>query len=343
MSNASAERRADAAFVAELEALHFHPVWDRFKKITPLRPQASDPPFIWHWREIEPLLDRAVAEVGMEDVERRAIIMVNPAFGGETITAGNLIAAFTVLDPGDRARPHRHTFAAIRFAVRAEGAATIVDGRRCEMRFGDLILTPPMCWHGHINASDRRIVWFDAANLPLVRGMDANFFEAAHPAEGQFWSADRGEEDSWSSAGLLAAEQGREAANSPKYHYPGSDVRRMLACMRPGSDGARTVRYVNPLTGLPAMQALDCSALRLSRSSPTRMKRVTHNNICLVASGTGRSTIGDRRFEWSQNDVFTIPHWTWVTHEAIDDEADLFVVSDRVVYEQLGLLREELQ
>ena len=343
MSNASAEHRADAAFVAELEGLHFHPVWDRFKKITPLEPQASDRPFIWHWRAIEPLLDRAVAEVGMEDVERRAIIMVNPAFGGETVTTGNLIAAFTVLNPGDRARPHRHTFAAIRFAVRAQGAATIVDGRRCEMRFGDLILTPPMCWHGHVNASDQRIVWFDAANLPLVRGMDANFFEAAHPAEGQFWSADRGEEDSWSSAGLLAAEQGRVAANSPKYHYPGSDVRRMLSSMPPGSDGARTVRYVNPLTGLPVMQALDCSALRLSRSSPTRMKRVTHNNICLVVSGTGRSSIGDRRFEWSQNDVFTIPHWTWASHEAIDGEADLFVVSDRVVYEQLGLLREELQ
>jgi len=346
MSDATgAKGRPDAALVAELEARHFHPVWDRFKRITPLRPQASDPPFIWHWHEIEPLLDRAVAEVPIEDVERRAIIMVNPAFGGETITAGNLIAAFTVLDPGDRARPHRHTFAAIRFAVRAEGAATIVNGRRCEMRFGDLILTPPMCWHGHINTSDRRIVWFDAANLPLVRGMDANFFEPADPAEGEFWSADRGEEDTWSSAGLLAAEQAREAeaANSPKYHYPGGEVRRILASMRPGADGARTVRYVNPLTGLPAMQALDCSALRLSRFSPTRMKRVTHNSICLVVSGRGRSHIGDRRLQWSQNDVFTIPHWTWASHEAIDGEADLFVVSDRVVYAQLGLLREELQ
>src|SRR5256885_14810632 len=28
---------------------------------------------------------------------------------------------------------------------------------------GDLILTPPMCWHGHINDSDHRIIWFDAA------------------------------------------------------------------------------------------------------------------------------------------------------------------------------------
>jgi gentisate 1,2-dioxygenase len=165
------KQRSDAPFIAELEAANFHPVWDRFKKITPLRPQAVDAQFIWHWRDIEPLLNRAVAEVPIEDIERRAIIMVNPAFGGETVTTSNLIAAFTVLDPGDRARPHRHTFAAIRFATQSDGAATIVNGRRCEMKSGDLILTPPMCWHGHINDSDHRIFWFDAANLPLIRAL----------------------------------------------------------------------------------------------------------------------------------------------------------------------------
>ena len=62
-----------------------------------------------------------MSEVSIDDVERRALILVNPAFGGETVTTSNLIAAFTVLGPGDRARPHRHTFAAIRFATRAEG------------------------------------------------------------------------------------------------------------------------------------------------------------------------------------------------------------------------------
>lgn len=91
------------------------------------------------------------------------------------------------------------------------------------------------------------------------------------------------------------------------------------------------------------MPAFDCAAIRLTKSVPTRPKRVTYNSICLVASGSGRSKIGDRTLEWSQNDVFTIPHWTWASHEAIDAEADFFVVSDRVVHEQLGLLREELQ
>ena len=123
-------------FVAQLEAANLHPLWDRFRTLTPVKPQAKDPPLIWRWRDIEPFTERAVREVPIDDVERRALILVNPAFGGETVTTLNLIAAFTVLDPGDRARPHRHTFAAIRFATRADGAATIVNGRRCEMQVG---------------------------------------------------------------------------------------------------------------------------------------------------------------------------------------------------------------
>ena len=63
--------------------------------------------------------------------------------------------------------------------------------------------------------------------------------------------------------------------------------------------------------------------------------------VCLVVAGDGRSTVGDQRFEWSRHDVFTIPHWTWASHEARGN-ADLFVVTDRAIYERLDLLREEM-
>ena len=175
----------------------------------------------------------------IDDVERRALILVNPAFGGETVTTSNLIAAFTVLDPGDRARPHRHTFAAIRFATRAEGAATIVNGRRCDMQNGDLILTPPMCWHGHINESDHRIIWFDAANIPLIRQLDANFFEPGDPKStnaNQFWQVDDGDEKLWAEFGMAGADVQHAPSHSPKYHYSGAAMRRLLA------DAARRTR-----------------------------------------------------------------------------------------------------
>jgi gentisate 1,2-dioxygenase len=332
-----------SSFVAELEASHLHPLWDRYQRITPIKPQAKDAPFIWHWRDIEPFLHRSVGEVSINDIERRALIMAHPAFGAETTTTSTLLAAFTVLEPGDRARPHRHTGAAIRFATRADGAATIVNGRRCEMKEGDLILTPPMCWHGHINESDHRIIWFDAANMPLIRAVDAHFFEPGDPGNNAFWQVDQGEETLWAEAGLRAQGVAANAVNSPKYRYPGEATRRLLAAAPPGPDGMRMIRYVNPATGGAVMPTLDCYAGRLTKGAPTRSRRATYNVICLVVAGEGRSTIGGETLDWQQHDVFTIPHWSFARHEAKGGDADLFMVTDKSAFEALDLVREEME
>jgi gentisate 1,2-dioxygenase len=330
-------------FVEKLEAKNLHPLWDRYQRITPIKPQPKDAPFIWRWRDIEPFLHQSVKEVAINDIERRALIMAHPAFGDDTTTTSTLLAAFTVLEPGDRARPHRHTGAAIRFATRADGAATIVNGRRCEMKDGDLILTPPMCWHGHVNESDHRIIWFDAANMPLIRAVDAHFFEPGDPRNNSFWQVDEGEERLWGEAGLLAQGTAADGASSPKYRYPGEATRRMLTSVPRGADGMRLVRYVNPATGGAVMPTLDCYAARLDRGVASKTKRATYNVICLVVRGEGRSTIGGETFEWSQHDVFTVPHWTFARHESVGGDADLFMVTDKSAFERLDLVREEFE
>lgn len=337
----SAPRR-DAGLIAALEAADIHPLWDRYKRITPIHPAARDGARVWRWADVAPFAARAAAEVAAEDVERRALIMCHPAFDGDTATTSNLIAAFTVLEPGDRARPHRHTAAAIRFATEAEGAVTIVNGRRCAMHAGDLVLTPPMCWHGHINEGATRTVWFDAANIPLINRLDANFFEPGDPGAAAFWRVDEGDERLWAHAGLMPAGATPEPARSPKYRYPGAATRAMLAALPEGPDGARTLRYVNPTTGGPVMATLDCTAIRLGAGVATRPRRATWNQVCLVVAGEGRSTIGDATFAWSARDVFSIPHWAWASHTADGGEADLFVVADRPVFETLALARDEL-
>jgi len=311
--------RSDDELIAALERSHVHPLWDRYKRITPVAPKAKDAPMHWRWRDLEPFTERAAKEVGIEDVERRALILVNPAFGGETVTTQNLIGAFTVLEPGDKAVPHRHTAAAIRFSTRAEGAVTIVNGRRCEMKEGDLVLTPPMCWHGHINQGARRTVWFDAANMPAICSLDASFFEPGTRQDERFW------------------EVGTEGAS--EYRFPGEEMRRQLASSSVGADGAKSVRYMK--NGGSVMPTLDLFLNRIA--GRTKQRRTTHNAVCLVVNGEGRSTIGEHRFEWSRHDVFTIPHWTWASHEARGAAADLFIVTDRAIYERLDLLREEIQ
>ena len=337
--------RPDAGLIADLEASDIHPLWDRYKRITPIMPAAEDPPFVWRWKDIEPYTARAASEIAMEDAERRALIMAHPAFGGKTRTTQNLLSAFTVLEPGDKALPHRHTAAAIRFSTRAEGAVTIVNGRRCEMRPGDLVLTPPWCWHGHINESDYRIMWFDAANIPLINDLDVNFFDPGSRDRGgdnAFWDVDEGDERLWQAAGLVADGHGHTGQISPKYRYAGEDTRRMLIGMRARDDGARVLRYVNPLTGGAVMPTLDCYAMRLSKGQTTRARRATWNAICLVVSGEGKSTIGDDTITWGEHDAFTVPHWTWADHQAVSPEADLFIVTDREVHERLDVAREEI-
>ena len=304
--------RPDAGLIGALERARIHPLWDRYQRITPMAPKATDEPMHWRWRDIEPFTERAAKEVGIEDVERRALILANPAFGGATVTTQNLIGAFTVLEPGDKAVPHRHTAAAIRFATRAEGAVTIVNGRKCEMHEGDLVLTPPMCWHGHINEGKRRTVWFDAANMPAICNLDASFFEPGKRSDERFWD--------------VATE------GSGEYRFPWDDAVRGLA---PAADGSLTYRYSRD--GGSVMPTLD---LFLKRITKTKESRSTCSAVCLVVSGEGRSKVGDRSFEWSQHDVFTIPHWTWASHEG---RGDLFMVTDRAIYERLELLREEIR
>jgi gentisate 1,2-dioxygenase len=311
--------RPDAALISALERANIHPLWDRYQRITPVAPKPQDAPMHWRWRDIEPLAARAAEGVGIEDVERRALILANPAFGGATVTTQNLIGAFTVLEPGDKAVPHRHTAAAIRFSTRAEGAVTIVNGRRCEMKEGDLVLTPPMCWHGHINESGRRTVWFDAANMPAICALDASFFEPGTRQDERFWEVGD--------------------AGSSEYRFPGSDMRRHLDAAPADRDGSRTVRYTK--NGGSVMATLDLYLKRIDQR--TKSARNTYNAICLVVSGEGRTTVGDSRFEWSRHDVFTVPHWTWASHEARGRAAELLVVTDRAIYERLDLLREEIR
>ena len=64
--------RPDAKLIADLERANIHPLWDRYKTITPLAPRSVDGPAHWRWGDVEPLTERAAHEVPIEDVVERA-------------------------------------------------------------------------------------------------------------------------------------------------------------------------------------------------------------------------------------------------------------------------------
>lgn len=322
-----------------MAAAHVQPLWDRYEELVPHEPRPRDPAMHWAWSAMQPLIDRSVQDISPEHAERRVLMLVNPAFGGEVATTTNLFGGLQVLEPGESARPHRHTLAALRFIMDGYGGATIVNGKRCPMHEGDLILTPAWCWHEHVNDGHRRVVWFDGLDLPLARHLDSAFFESGDARElPKDMGALPDEALNWS--GLLPATFSAPQY-SPLFRYAWMDAHSALAALPPAADGSRMLRYVSPATGRAVLPTLDCYLLGLEAQSATRAQRSMHNAICVVVEGEGVSQIGDRRIEWGRRDVFTVPHWNWVSHKAGKGGATLFMMTDRELMRRMGYLREE--
>ena len=136
---------------------------------------------VWRAAEARAALQEASRFVGTDVAERRNLIMVNPTPGNTYATTRNLVAAYQMIQPGETARSHRHTPAALRLVLdAADDVYTVVDGKRVDMTPGDVVLTPSWCWHGHANDGNETAFWLDFLDVPFVRHVEATFFEP-HP------------------------------------------------------------------------------------------------------------------------------------------------------------------
>ena len=327
-------------FLAAMATRAVMPLWDRYHQILRAEPAAPDHPFLWRWSELQPFIERAAAEVTMDKAERRVLMLVNPDFGGRVITTTNLFAGIQILEPGESARPHRHTASALRLVMEGTGGATIVDRQHCPMEPGDLILTPNWAWHEHVNNGKSRVVWLDGLDLPLSAHLGAIFAEggAAYDRNTNVPGLAAG---ALAEGGLTPAMPFDEKPHSPMFRYPWSRVLAALDSAPDHGDGSRRVHYTNPVDGGPVMPTMDCYAWRLGRDRPTAKYRSTANAVCLAVDGEGVSTIGDITIEWRRHDVFTVPLWHWTSHRALSSTAHLFMFTDREVLRRTGLLREE--
>ena len=322
-----------------LAAVHSAPLWDRYKSLNTREPQYHEP-MIWHWEAMGPLVDRAVREVSMHEAERRALLLMHPAFPGTVFTTPTLSGALQILEPGESAPPHRHTLAAIRLVMMGQGAVTITDGKPCRMEPGDLVLNPAMTWHEHRHDGGTRMVWFDGLDYPLARQLGTVFFE-----HGPGDTPDRGlaalSDDAMARGGLLPEGHPVKTAYTPLFRYAYTDVDRALNAMPESADGSKKLRYTNPVTGGALMPTLDCYALRLKKGAVTPPRRTTSTAMVVAIAGEGESRIGDKHFHWKQHDVFTLPRWQWTQHVGHSEGATLFLMTDREFLRRIDQLREE--
>ena len=286
------------------------------------------------------VIKKSAELVSGEAADHRVLILDNPHLEGPPATASTIVAAYQCVLPGEKTSPHRHTPAATRIILEGAGGATFVDGKRCEMYDGDLIITPNWTWHCHENDSGARAVWLDILDLPFVAKLDAVFGDMG-PVDTFPENISTLPDDAFSSGGLIPVSTSAPVRHSPRLRYPWSEVLATMDAAPAESDGSRTVAYCNPKDGGPLTPTLDSRAIALKGGQATGKLRTTSNAVAIVLDGEGASEIGDQEITWGPKDVFTLPHWTWTSHRSATDTAHMIVISDREMLAKLNLLREE--
>jgi gentisate 1,2-dioxygenase len=308
-------------YYAQLREQHVTPAWIGGSIST--EPHSKAVPHLWRWRDLRPQAMRAAELVGTQQAERRVLRLTNPELSG--VSASNtLVANIQIVMPGEIARAHRHSANALRLIIEGAGGYTVVNGERVPMFPGDLVLTPNWCWHDHANDTDAPMIWLDGLDTPLVRMLEAGFYEE-YDQERQDFGA---------------------GVNLSPWHYPLSEMRAALqrrADVAPGAAGGGIVlEYTHRATGGPVMPTIACTMQLLRPGEQTRAcRRVCCTNFHVV-EGAGYSMVGGQRLGWEDKDVFTVPTWTFHEHVNTGDRpAFLFSFSDAPVMKALSLYREE--
>jgi len=309
-------------YYAQLRAQHVTPAW--IGGGISLEPRSEAVPFVWHWRDLRPQAMRAAELVGTAQAERRVLRLTNPKLPG--IASNTLVANIQIVMPGEIARAHRHSGAALRLIIEGRGGYTVVNGERVPMSPGDLVLTPNWSWHDHANDTDAPMVWLDGLDTPLVRMLEAGFYEE--------YDQERQE---------LAP-----PVNASQWHYPMSEMRaalQWLAAASTGNAGEEIVlEYSNRRTGGPVMPTIASHMLLLRPREKTRARRRVCCTNYHAVEGAGYSVVGDQRLDWEDKDVFTVPTWSFCEHvNSGDRPALLFSFSDAPVMKALSLYRDQIR
>ena len=304
-------------YYAQLRAQHVTPAW--IGGGISVEPQSTAVPFAWHWRDLRPQAMRAAELVGTAQAERRVLRLTNPKLPG--IASNTLVANIQIVMPGEIARAHRHSGAALRLIIEGKGGYTVVNGERVPMSPGDLVLTPNWSWHDHANDTDAPMIWLDGLDTPLVRMLEAGFYEEYHQ--------DRQEPG--------------PPVNSSEWHYPISEMRAALQRLAADRTGGEIIlEYINRRTGGPVMPTIACHMQMLRPGERTQARRQVCCTNYHVFEGAGYSVVGDQRLDWEDKDVFTVPTWTFREHVNTGDRlAFLFSFSDAPVMQALSLYRDQ--
>jgi gentisate 1,2-dioxygenase len=335
----TAEREA---FYSAIEPESLRALWSVMGAIITPEPKSDCRPYLWRYDGIRARLMEAAGLITAKEAERRVLILENPGLKGTSKVTTSLYCGIQLVMPGEVAPAHRHTQSALRFVLESSGGFTAVGGEKTEMKFGDFVITPNWEWHDHGNTSDDPILWLDGLDIPIVQFFDASFAEG-YGEDQQPITKPEGDSFARYGANMLPLGYERTVPVSPIFNYPYERSREALEAMKAREEWdpchGLKMRYVNPVDGGWAMPTIGTCLQLLPKGFETQPYRSTDATVFVGVEGSGRTRVGEQVFDWGPRDVFVVPSWHEVVHEA-GEEAVLFSYSDRPVQEKLGLFRE---
>lgn len=338
--NRNDDARAD--FYARIDRHDLYPLWEAVHELMTKDPVTEAVPHLWRYQALRPYLLESAELVSEKDAERRTLMLENPTMRGRRRITEALYAGLQCIMPGEIAAPHRHTPSALRMVIESEGAYTSVDGEKCDMVPGDLILNPSWVWHGHGHDGTGPHISMTCLDMPLVRFLGPVFAEP-YPGETFPEGPPRGDCLARYGANMLPMDHAPLRATSPIFRYPYAATRAALARLEDsgGLDPCHGVKmeYVNPENAGPVLPTLSAYMQILPEKFRGETYRTTAAWVYHAVEGRGRTIIGETVLEWGPKDIFVVPAWHPHRHEA-DRESLLFSFSDKGVHRMLGLYRE---
>ncbi len=329
-----------ADYVAALRAQNLVPLWPSLRAVLPPhKPRPNTRATHWSYQALRPLLLQAGEVTPIEKAERRVLVLANPGHGLEKMQASAaMYLGMQLLLPGEWAPSHRHTPNAVRMVVEGEGAWTNVDGEKCGMKRGDLILTPTGLWHEHGHDGTDPVIWLDVLDLPLVHYLEASYHingdrQAVKPGTG---------ERTYARGGMVPTpvfERSRKAY--PMLRYPWADAKAALMSMAADhpDEGAVQLTYVNPETGLDAENILGFYALMLKPGRTLHLPARSPAAVFHVIEGAASVRIEDQNFVMAEADTCCAPGYTQVdvSNRSATEPAFLFMADETPLHKKLGV------
>ena len=324
----------------DLTQLNLVPLWPSLRGVLPPGvPTRQTRPTHWAYSTLRPLLLKAGELTPIEKAERRVLVLANPGHGLENMKASAAIyLGMQLLMPGEWAPSHRHTPNAVRMIVEGEGAYTTVDGEKCPMGRGDLILTPTGLWHEHGHDGTDPVVWLDVLDLPLVYYMEASYHingerQKVHPGEGH---------RQYARGGVAPTRMfGRSSKAYPMLRYPWADTQAALQSLAADDPALECVQvtYINPETGGDAENILGFHALMLRPGQSLRLPARSPAQVFHVIEGQVEANIVDKTFRLVEADTCCAPGYEAVTLKNLraDQPSYVFIADESPLHRKLGV------